>query len=87
MKINYKKLVLTLKDERHAVIFIVEIQNNAPRSIKANFLKLPIGVDLGFYTGRYANDTTEETIISDILKRLEIDKNSGYYFIREEHSE
>jgi len=42
---------------------------------------------LGFYTGRYANDTTEETIISDILKRLEIDKNSGYYFIREEHSE
>jgi len=26
---NYKKLVLTLKDERHAVIFIVEIQNNA----------------------------------------------------------
>lgn len=83
---NYKKLVLTLKDERHAVIFIVEIQNDAPKSIKVNFLKLPIGTDLGFYIGRYANDTTEETIISDILKRLDIDKNSGHYFIREEYS-
>lgn len=84
---NYKKLVLTLKNERHEVIFIAEIQNNAPRSIKANFLKLPIGVDLGFYTGRYTNDATEETIISDILKRLEIDKKSEYYFMREEHVE
>ncbi len=84
---NYKKLVLTLKDERHEVIFIVEIQNNASRKIKANFLKLPIGIDLGFYTGRYAYDTNEETIISDILKRLEIDKKSGDYFIREEYSE
>jgi hypothetical protein len=83
---NYKKLVLTLKDERHSVIFIVEIQNDAPKSIKVNFLKLPIGADLGFYIGRYANDTTEEIIISDILKRLDIDKNSGNYFIGEEYS-
>ncbi len=73
-------------DERHGAIFIVEIKNDAPKSIKANFIKLPIGTDLGFYTGRYANDTAEETIISDILKRLGIEKNSGHYFIREEHS-
>lgn len=84
---NYKKVVLTLMNESHAVIFIVEIKNNAPRSTKANFLKLPIGVYLEFYTGRYANDTTVETIISDILKRLKIDKKFGYYFIREEYSE
>lgn len=84
---NCKKLVLTLKNERHEDIFIVEVQNNAPGRIKANFLKLPIGANLEFYTGRYSNDTTEETIISDILKRLEIKKKSGHYFIREEHSE
>lgn len=74
-------------DERHSVIFIVEIQNNAPKKIKANFLKLPIGANLELYSGRYSNDTNEETIISHILKKLEIDKKSGYYFIREEHSE
>ncbi len=82
---NYKKLVLTLKNERHIEMFIVEIQNNAPKSIIANFLKLPNGIDLGFYIGKYASDTTEEAIISDILKAIGIDKNSGHYFIREEH--
>lgn len=83
---NYRKLLLTLKDERHDVIFIVEIHNDAAKSIKVNFIKLPFGVDLGFFTGRYANGTAEETIISDILKRLGIEKNSGHYFIREEYS-
>lgn len=74
-------------NERQEVIFIVEIQNKAPGKIKANFIKLPIGANLELYTGRYANNTPEETIISDILKRLEINKKSGYYFIREEYSE
>ncbi len=73
-------------DERHTVIFIVEIHNDAAKNIKVNFIKQPVGTDLGFYTGRYANGTAEKTIISDILKRLGIEKNSGHYFIREEYS-
>lgn len=67
------------------MVFIVEIHNNPPKNIKVNFLKLPIGTDLGFYMGRYSAATTEEYIISDILQRLGIEKALGYYFIREEH--
>lgn len=62
-------------DERHTVIFIIKIKNNAPKSVNASFIKLPLDVDLGFYSERYANDIPEEAVISDIFKRLGIEKN------------
>lgn len=80
----YKKLLLTLKNDRHDTVLIVEIHNNV-KNITVSFLKVPKGTDLGFYLGRYSANTTEDNIISDILKRLRIEKPIGYYFIREEY--